>query len=175
MSEHREAAARALSAPLDLLVVAVDQYPVGVEGVNKWILPESDRMALIRWGLPMMEDFRLVVNLQEGVSPELDVRGRKFYSLGLFAEHEVGSCVGSGEVWGFNPDENLPDSFVNSSVAYFVETAWRWYWVYKEVRPLRFDIEQYDLLDDFIDFSVRLDPQVGSAVSSMWRGIIESW
>ncbi|MGW1557703.1 SUKH-4 family immunity protein [Streptomyces sp. NPDC002144] len=71
--------------------------------------------------------------------------------------------------------EDLPHSFVNSSVAHFVETSWRWYWTFKEVKALRFDIEQYDLLDDFLEFAVRLDPRVGSAEQSLWRGFIQSW
>jgi len=175
VSEHREAVAEILSKPLSLLVVEDDQVVAREGDAEGWNLAEVDKQSLVRWGIPLIEEFRLVPHLQEGASPELEKRSRRFYGLGLLAGQEIGALVQVGEVWAFPSGEDLPHSFVNSSVAHFVETSWRWYWTFKEVKALRFDIEQFDLLDDFLEFAVRLDPRVGSAEQSLWRGLIQSW
>ncbi|MFE9404010.1 SUKH-4 family immunity protein [Streptomyces sp. NPDC006530] len=175
MSEHHEAVARALSQPLDLLVAAEHQAAAASGNVSAWQLPSADKTVLARWGLPLIEECRLIPNIQEGMSPEMNVRGRQFYTLGLFADHEIGALVKIGEVRGIPLNQALPESFINSSVAQFVETSWRWYWVWKEVNALRFDIAQYDILDSFLDFATKLDPPVGTAETSLWRGLIESW
>jgi hypothetical protein len=175
MSEHRQAVAHMLTKPIDLLVVAGDQVVDSSRDAERWGLAQPDGQALARWGVPMIEECRLIPNIQQGTSPELDVRGRKCYALGLFADNEIGVLPGAGEVWGFPLDRALPDSFINSSVSRFIETSWRWYWVWKEVKALRFDIEQYDLLDDFLDFAVSSDARVGSVEPSLWKGLIQSW
>ncbi|WP_340377141.1 SUKH-4 family immunity protein [Streptomyces sp. SS7] len=175
MSGHREALADFLSRPLSLLIVDDDQIVAHNGDIGSWNLAEVDKHSLMRWGIPLIEECRLIPNFQEGSSPELERRSQSFYGLGLFAGQEIGALVDVGEVWAFPPDEELPNSFVNSSVAHFVETSWRWYWTWKEVQALRFDIEQYDLLDDFLEFAIRLDPRVGSAEQSIWRGFIQSW
>jgi hypothetical protein len=68
-----------------------------------------------------------------------------------------------------------PVSLVNSSVAKFVESSWRWCRACQEIKLLRSDIEQYDLLDDFLAFVVKLDGAVERAEVSFRRGYVESW
>ncbi|GAA3356611.1 SUKH-4 family immunity protein [Saccharopolyspora gregorii] len=175
MSEHRRSVARALAAPLDRLVVAEDRVVAPPSEIGAWGLAARERDALAGWGLPVVEECGLIGNFQQGASPELEAGGRRFYALGLFLEDEIGVDAESGEVRGIRVDDGDRVSFINSSAGRFVESAWRWYWVWKEVRELRFSIEQYDLIDDFLEFLVALDPPVGSSGSSFWRGMLMSW
>ncbi|MFG2691703.1 SUKH-4 family immunity protein [Streptomyces sp. NPDC048405] len=175
MSVRRQVVADVLARPLDGLVVADDQVINSSTDVERWNLARSELQALTRYGLPVIEECDIIPNIQQGILPELDAQGRNFYLLGLFADHEIGVLAGEGEVWGIPLDRTLPDSFINSSVARFVETSWRWYWVWKEVKALRYDIEQYDLLEDFLDFAVRTDARVDSVEPSLWKGLIQSW
>ncbi|MFD7163659.1 SUKH-4 family immunity protein [Streptomyces violascens] len=175
MSDHHEAVAQALSQPIDLLAAADGPAVAETGDVSAWQLPAQDKTALAHWGVPLLEECRLVPHIQQGAMPELDVRGQKFYALGLFANHEIGVLPSAGEVWAIPADPALPKVFINSSVTLFVETTWRWYWTWKELDALRADIEQYDVLDAFLAFATTRDPRVGAAEPSLWPGLIQSW
>lgn len=173
---RREAVADILTRPLDALVVATDRVVAPAEVVDAWSIDSTDRQALVRWGLPLLEEGRLIPNIQDGVVPEIATGMGDYYGLGLFFDYEIGVDPVAGEVIGIPIEEVMPgSSFINSSVTLFVEAAWRWYWVLKEVRELRFDIEQYDLIDDFLEFVVRIDGRVASEEGSFWRGLGDSW
>ncbi|SEC15552.1 SUKH-4 immunity protein [Amycolatopsis tolypomycina] len=138
-------------------------------------MSDGDRAALTRWGLPVVDECRMCGDVQVGTAPAITAGGRPLYGLGLLAGLEVGAEPATGAVWGVSGMSEVPDSFVNSSVANFVESAWRWYWAWQEIKPLRHSIEQYDLLDDFLAFVVRLDVATEQAEISFWREYVESW
>ncbi|MEV0680111.1 SUKH-4 family immunity protein [Actinosynnema sp. NPDC050436] len=173
MSVRGESAAAALVRPLDTLVVESERVGVAEDPVATWDLRPADRVTLARFGVPRVR--RVDPQVQQGREPELVHDQRSFYSLGRFSRLEIGLVPGLGEVRGIPSDEWSEECFTNSSVVYFVETAWRWYRVWKDVEQLQGDIELYDVLDDFLAFAAQLDPQVGTDDSSAWRGRIKVW
>lgn len=175
MSVHRQRLRQVLLLPLDRLIVTSDQVLPRPEQMEEWSLPPGDRAALSRWGLPVVDDCQLCGGFQPGTDPAMMVGGRQLYSLGLLAGLEVGADTATGAVWGISGAPGVPDSFVNSSVANFVEAAWRWYGAWPEIKQLRHSIEQFGLLDDFLAFVVELDAACEKADVSFWREYVESW
>lgn len=114
-------------------------------------------------------------DVQPGSAPTVTAGIKQLYGLGLLLNLEVGADPETGFVRGVSELAGTPDSFVNSSVTKFVEVAWRWYWAFHEIKQLRYDIEQYDLLRDFLAFVVKLDEAVEKADESFWQGYVESW
>ncbi|MFD4638514.1 SUKH-4 family immunity protein [Lentzea sp. NPDC058436] len=173
VDELRLALAEVLSRPLTSLVVAADRAEAGAEEVAGWSLPEAGREVLLRCGLPLIEENRMVPHIQEEGVPQLIGSRGEAYGLGLWGNYEIGALAGSGEVRGLPLPEDFPEVFVNSSVEKYVETMWRWYATWQIIIPVLSDgrAQQY-LLEDFLAFAVQLDPAVES---SLWSGFIRGW
>lgn len=153
--EQRVAAA--MTAPLEEILVPGKAVKPREDLVRLWDLPESDRQALLRWGLP--EDSDMTPFFQAGADPALvpNVAGERerqaaspgdrLYTLARWGldELRVGAVAGTGRVLVVRPEpftvDDLPlglrefyaglyhpaVEFFNSSVARFVEASWRWY------------------------------------------------
>jgi hypothetical protein len=115
-----------------------------VVGRDSWDLPEADRGALWRYGLPPPRDDEMigvVGRFQAGCEPELEEDGSRLYLLGMFGEAKLAAEPGTGTVIAVPPYREVhpqlrylyPDGVVpvtaNSSVARLVDLAWRWHWL----------------------------------------------
>jgi hypothetical protein len=147
--------AAAMTAPLEEILATGQAARPPEDLVRQWDLPEPDRQALLRWGLP--QDSDLTPLFQAGADPALvpnvaGERERQVASPGDRAytlvhwgldELRVGAVAGTGRVLVVRPKpftvDDLPlglqefyaglyhpaMEFFNSSVAQFVETSWR--------------------------------------------------
>jgi hypothetical protein len=115
--------------------------------LTTWDVPDEAKVALGEYGLPRAVDdglVKVVAGFQEGTQPETEAKGELYYVLGTIGSTRIGASKGAGVVRSvpepFEPHPQLahlfPDgqapSFINSSVAQFVECAWR----YDQVLPL---------------------------------------
>ncbi|MGI5502839.1 SUKH-4 family immunity protein [Lentzea sp. CA-135723] len=173
MSKHREATSDVLSRPLASLVVPEVRAEARPEVVRTWDLAERDREILIECGLPTMEQCRLVPHVQEDLLPGLASSRGLAYGLGSFAQYVVGALASSGEVIGVPRTAHSTEAYISSSVAQYVEMMWRWYWISQILEPLSFGLEQYDVVDDFLEFAIRLDPAIESADGTLWPDFIQ--
>jgi len=146
-----------MTAPLEEIFVAGEAVGPPEDLVRQWDLPESDRQALLRWGLP--EESDLTPHFQAGADPELvpNVAGERerqvaspgdrLYTLVYWGLNEVriGAVAGTGRVLKLQPKPTTVDDFplafreiyagfyrpsvefFGSSVAQFVEASWRWH------------------------------------------------
>ena len=146
-----------MTAPLEEIFVAGEAVRPPEDLVRQWDLPESDRQALLRWGLP--EESDLTPHFQAGADPELvpNVAGERerqvaspgdrLYTLVYWGLNEVriGAVAGTGRVLKLQPKPTTVDDFplalreiyagfyrpsvefFSSSVAQFVEASWRWH------------------------------------------------
>ncbi|MEU0505884.1 SUKH-4 family immunity protein [Nocardia sp. NPDC005998] len=143
-----------LRAPVDSLVA--DDRVRMPDSVARWNLPEHDRAALRAWGMPsdmpMAADpqFGVEPELTPTIASDLERRlltaDRRLYRLGRWGRHPltlIGALAGDGTVFGLRetplsttdlppvmpdryPDLNPTVAYLNSSVARFLEVAWRW-------------------------------------------------
>lgn len=162
-----------LNQPLGVVVVSADQATAAdLTVMNQWSVPPGDRKALAQWGLPLLEDYRLVANIQEEIAPTETDDGRKFYSLGTWLDFEVVAASPSGEVWGLPLTDWRPAGyFINSSIAGFVESAWRWYRISRVVNS-EDSVERYECLRVFFDFISARDIKVVAHRNSLWREVL---
>lgn len=171
----RERTREILNQPLGEVVVSADQaMAADLTLLDQWSVPPGDRKALAQWGLPLLEDYRLVANLQEEVEPAETDDGRRYYSLGTWLDFEVVAASPSGEVWGIPLTNWRPASyFINSSITGFIESAWRWYRISRVVNA-EDSVERYGCLRDFFDFIATHDPTVTERQDSLWREVLLS-
>lgn len=169
----RERTRGILNQPLREVVILADQaMAADLTLLDQWSVPPGDRKALAQWGLPLLEDYRLVANLQEEVEPVETDDGRRYYGLGAWLDFEVVAASPSGEVWGIPLINWRPASyFINSSIAGFIESAWRWYWISRVVNA-EDSVERYGCLRDFFDFIAAHDPSVAERQDSLWREVL---
>ena len=179
--ELQQAFERCLSDPLDQIAGRCGPGATASRVVDAWNLPASDRQALISVGVPIFEDatqspIQLAGEIQSAELPSLTERGYLAYRIGRYWRREIGVLEQSGTVVGFPDDAELDVSFLNSSLAAFLEIAWRWNCARKVLLATE-DYEQlYENLGRFQDYVHSLDPIVSSDPKyAWWNGIVEGW
>jgi hypothetical protein len=112
--------------------------------MEAWVLPEEGKLTLSRHGLPdaRVDDLMGIVGgFQKFAEPEVGNDGSRFYVLARYGTASIAAVENSGEVVAVpaaskvHPElsrlhpSGLSPSQINSSVAAFVECAWRWHWL----------------------------------------------
>jgi len=124
MLSIEERLAAVMTAPLDT-VVGTDSERPPTTVVQRWDLPEADRMALVRWGLPtdqlMKPEFQpateplLVPNVAGEQERRLISPEQRLYDLGQWGTHDltprVGAVAGDGRVLGVRAAPLTADDF----------------------------------------------------------------
>jgi hypothetical protein len=172
-----------LTRPLDDVVGALD-IPASraPRTADRWSLPPADRQALQRWGVPVDETragraaVRLAGAVQAGDAPEVNDDDTVAYLLGTYWRRRLGAVVGSGRVVGVAADAPRRVSPVNSSVAAFVDVAWRWAAARRVLAAIEEHGDYRQYYDDLamfrdhvhaVDAAVRDDPAY-----EWWDGIL---
>jgi hypothetical protein len=171
-----------LARSLDELTVSNQSSPGRSLLAREWHLPEDDRDALVRWGIPTFDDdgsrppVQLVGEVQESVTPEINERDVVAYRLGTYWGRKIGALTGSGTIVGVPQDASRNVSKINSAVRFFVEIAWRWKCA-REILLITDDYEKlYSRLGRFQQFVHGLDPVVRENPEyDWWNGIVEGW
>jgi SUKH-4 immunity protein len=162
-----------LDRPIGELIVPEVQVRVAPEVVRDWHLPAADLSALTTWGLPTFDDGSLVPDPHPGPHDQR-YRGDQAYRLGTEWGAVVGAVAGSGRVVRFGVTDPEP-MLINSSLAAFVESAWRYLWVSLQEGG-HYDDETDDVLDAFLARLQRIDPAIGSDPhTSYWPSVVEYW
>lgn len=196
----------ALAASLDELVVPEQQAIPEVARVRQWRLPQADRDALIRYGLPVNDRGLAEADFRDSAD---DAYGLMALSGGsrivAVADTGVVLCLPgpqtdmeqTAEFWERNPDflaaikkkypdyPRIPPTFVNSSVALFVDTSWRFERVARALLKLPtgtaepFEVEcaneLFDRLDVFLEHLRSADPQAVDSRYAYWPDVVEGW
>jgi hypothetical protein len=174
LARHLENSNLALTLPLEDLTEVGLQVRVTPGEIENWPASEGARRSLEKWGLPRIEEFGFMPKFQESSVPTVSADGRRYYSLGIYSRWEMCYLCDTGEVHGF-PLAEWPETFFNSTLEAYIETSWRWFRVWREIKDMDWYIEKYDILNQFLEFAIECDPRVGSEQRSMWRGLIKSW
>jgi SUKH-4 immunity protein of toxin-antitoxin system len=125
--------AAAMSAPLKEVLGAGQAVRPPEDVVRRWDLPESDRRALLRWGLPLDNQMRplfqagsdpaLVPNLAGERERQAASPGERLYTLAHWGPEEfqlrIGAVAGTGRVLKIQPNPTTADDLpVALRVAY---------------------------------------------------------
>jgi hypothetical protein len=179
-----EEARQLLTASLADIVDGSAACVVNPLALARWTLRSEDTAPLIAYGVPIERGFhelKLRGDLQDSVDPEIMIDGNRAYRLGVCRWLIFSAVSTTGEVWAV-PSVTRPDWAidsaaigVNSSVAGFVDLAWRWY----RLRPLILaasDDAYFDIAELFLE---RL-PQIDEALADRerfpwWRDLILDW
>jgi hypothetical protein len=123
MSSIEDRVAAAMTAPLDAVVVAEREVRPPEDVVCQGDLPESDRRALLRWGLPSDDHMRplfqtgpdpaLVPNLAGERERQAASPGERLYTLVHWGSEElqlrIGAVAGTGRVLKIQPRPTTVD------------------------------------------------------------------
>ncbi|MFI0406813.1 SUKH-4 family immunity protein [Actinomadura sp. 3N508] len=164
-----------LAAPLDDIVAPRQQALPDPAQVGRWRLPEADRDALIRWGLPNSSGGLFDVDYQDAVLiVESEFPGEHLYGLVKFSsEARVVAVAGTGAVYMLPPppmdmeeaaelERRNPEfvahhrkrhpefpymspSLFNSSVSLFVNAYWRYERASGVLRKLVLGADPFDV------------------------------
>jgi len=157
-----------LDRPVGELIVPEAQVLPPAEAVRDWPVDAAGRDALATWGLPVVGDGNRVPDRSPGP------RGDGMYRLATEWGAVVAVQAGSGRVVRLGVTDPEP-MLVNSSLAAFVESAWRYLWLYRQESG-HYDDETDDVLDAFLARLRKLDPAIGADPSaSYWPSIVEHW
>jgi hypothetical protein len=135
---------RILDASLDELTEAGQLSVLPTIDRDSWDLPEPDRIALWRHGLPPTrndEMIGVVGRFQTDREPTLEEGGSRLYLLGTFGTAKLAAVQGVGTVIAvpayravhpqlrhLYPNGIVP-VMANSNIARLVDLAWRWHWL----------------------------------------------
>lgn len=171
-----------LALSLDELVIRDPARSCAPPTAERWRLPRGDIEALWRWGVPIFAPpeeglVQLVGAVQEEADPALVERGQTAYRLGRYWLRTIGAAQDSGIVIGIPDAVNRDVSFINGSVAAFVEVAWRWYGVAPFLFGMEEDQAQLDAnLYRFSEYVHALDPITATDDRfRWWDDLIEDW
>ena len=157
-----------LDCPVGELIVPEAQVLPPAAEVRDWPVDPAGRDALITWGLPVVGEGNLVPDPSPG--PDGDGRYRLATEWGAV----VAVQAASGRVVRLGVTDPEP-MLVNSSLAAFVESAWRYLWLHGQESG-HYDDETDDVLDAFLACLRRLDPAIGDdPATSYWPSIVEHW
>lgn len=199
--DPRAAFQASLARDLDQLTSQAPASRLDPQGAG-WKVPDADLAALRHWGVPIVPDPRPEhrVQLAGDVQQEPDPRiatddGIRAYMMGTYWRMRIGAIEHTGTVIGVRTAEDAASFgnsvvYINSTVAFFLETAWRWAYASTALRalPAQDYDHLYDCLDEFRAFVHRLDPatdpEPGSGTKpggeagitfTFWDGIVEGW
>jgi hypothetical protein len=157
-----------LDRPVGELIVPEAQVLAPAETVRDWQVEPADLRAFTTWGLPVVGDGNLVPDPRPG--PE----DGGAYRIGTEWGAVVGVLAGSGRVVRFGRTDPSP-MVVNSTLAAFVESAWRYLWLFRQEGG-HYDDDTDDVLDAFLAKLQTIDPAVGDDPgSSYWPSVVEHW
>jgi hypothetical protein len=153
--------------PLADLIVPADQVLVPGGAIQGWRVDHADRYALTTWGLPRIERPHFFPDPRPEASPH---RYREFecYRLGTAMATPISVIAGAGTVIA---EEQAGPALVNTTLERYVESAWRYYWLVRELGGTMND-ETFDVLDVFLARLLAIDPGIGS---SHWAAVVEGW
>jgi hypothetical protein len=174
-----EAAQFALTAPWRELASEGESMVVPTDYARYWNISDEARESLTSVGLPLMDPGNLNsfhANPQDSTEPIVSYHGRRFYSLGFMAYHEIGILAGKDIVLGIPSDELQHAFLVNTGVEKFIELCWRYSWL----EPALSSVEDDDVLFDGLERAwkafVAIDPSIDLDRSiSLWQEILEGW
>ena len=162
-----------LDRPVSELIVPEARVLVPAGAVRDWRVDPADLRALTTWGLPVVGQGNLVPDPRPGPH-DARYEGEQAYRLGTEWGAVVGVVAGSGRVVRFGRTDPQPMP-VNSTLAAFVESAWRYLWLFRQEAG-HYDDETDDVLDAFLARIQRLDPAVGDDPgTSYWPSVVEHW
>lgn len=174
-----------MDAELDEIVAANRHSAVTAPvSIDSWSIPEFDRSALHRWGLPVMNEnpksVHFKADFQSGTSPSLKRDDIIAYRIGSYHYRDIGIRAGDSLVIGYPQDDRYPRlSFINGMAAAFVNIIWRWKAAFKVLCEIE-DNEEFEQLEanltSFYEYVRRTD----SAISDddqfdWWLGILQGW
>jgi len=162
-----------LGHPISELIVPDVQVLVPAEATRDWRVGAADLRALTTWGLPVVGAGNLVPDPQPGPH-DFRYDGEESYRLATEWGAVVGVVAGSGRVVRFGRTDPQP-MLVNSTMAAFIESAWRYLWLFRQESG-HYDDDTDDVLDAFLAKIQDLDPAVGDDPdSSYWPSVVEHW
>ncbi|TDB81664.1 hypothetical protein E1264_32395 [Actinomadura sp. KC216] len=162
-----------LTAPLDDIIAPHQQALADPSRIERWRLPEADRAALIRWGLPNSSGGLFDVDFQDAVRTGTEFPGEHLYGLVKYrSEARVVAVAGTGAVYMLPPPpmnteeaaefrRRNPELFAahrkknpefpyrapslfNSSVSLFVDAYWRYERAAQVLRKLILGADPFD-------------------------------
>lgn len=171
----REQVREVLELPLGELVMLAGPDAAGLKREaheDQWAVPDGDRDALERWGVPRRAGYSLVSDTSQSAILREDQDGRQYYRLGEWMDFEVVAYSPSGEVWGkpltsWHSDEYL----INSTLAGYVDATWRYHYLY----PIFTSEESNDYFSCVLEFFDRIaecDPRVREYRHSLWHYVL---
>jgi len=181
---------RCFTAELDQVVEAADAAHGVPSVVANWRLSDRDREALLRYGVPInrgdTRGAQLVGDVQSELDPTVLVGDRPGYRLGSHWWRKLAALAGSGKVVAIAPDESedplgklavgTPPTYVNSSVARFVDVAWRWNYLMPLFRAADYSNAFYEGTEEFLDALPTLDPALAEEEEyPWWRNLVLGW
>jgi SUKH-4 immunity protein len=181
---------RCFTAELDQVVEAADAGHGPPMVVASWSLSDRDREALLRYGVPInrgdSRGVQLVGDVQSELDPTVVVGDRRGYRLGSHWWRRLAALAGSGEVVAAVPDDSddplgklavgASPTYVNSSVARFVDIAWRWHCLAPLFHAADYGSAFYEGTEEFLEVLPALDPALAEEEEyPWWRSLVLGW
>ena len=177
---------RILASSLDDIVAGNPSLRIDVpRSADSWDIPSRDRMALARWGLPVMSQNPKSVHFkpdpQSSIEPGLSWDGGAAYRLGSYHYREVGVSVDDGVVVGVPQERQhlYPFLWFNGSVGSFVQIAWRWSLALPIFSLIEKAGEAGQLMDNlyrFPEYARSADPKIAQDERfQWWNEIADNW
>lgn len=165
-----------LRLPVADLVVPEAQIRLPEDTVGAWAVGEPAARALTGPGLPVVDIAGFIPD--EEPDPRLHTLrdGTQGYAIGSFAHQDVYLVPATGHVVAQPEDPGLGGgAFINSSAERYVDTAWRYYWLQRELGTTLTE-ETYETLKRFLDRLREIDPLIGDdPETSMWPAVVSGW
>jgi len=137
--------------------------------LQRWDLSARDIHALLRWGLPEAKPVnpngeQPTADFQDSPDPSLRLPGAPAltgYRLASSNRRWYVAAAGTGTVFAVTRADAEAEGMVNTSVAAFIETVWRWTGLSEVLDPLEAmgeDETVYWCLERFAAWCVQRDP-----------------
>ncbi|ONM47122.1 SUKH-4 family immunity protein [Nocardia donostiensis] len=179
----------------DLLARGLDSVAAAPREVRRpapttlqhWDLPARDIYALLRWGLPVAAhdpatelpaaDFQVEADPQCPLPGPAEAAVLSGYRIAGSKRRWYAAATGGGGVFALGRPDASADGLVNTSVALYVETVWRWTLLSELIQPLEAageDETVYWCLERFAAWTVQRDPAAKMHADdgvSWWEGL----